>query len=153
MKSVNALAIYVAVVQFLFGPTWTVSVISLPQLAQAAGIGREWVPWILVADRVVFAAMDVVTGFWVARVRAGLGRFGGWILSGSVLSGVAFLALPYSGASAGVLLAAIAVWALTSSALRSPPWALLSRYAATPSIPCLSTIALTVTAVSHTGPS
>ena len=147
MKSVNALAIYVAVVQFLFGTTWTLYVIYLPQLAQAAGIGREWVPWILVADQVVFAAMDVLTGFWVDRVRAGLGRFGGWILSGGVLSGVAFLALPYSGASAGVLLAAIAVWALTSSALRSPPWALLSRYAATPSIPWLSTIALTGTAV------
>ncbi len=147
MKSVNALAIYVAVVQFLFGTTWTLYVIYLPQLAQAAGIGREWVPWILVADQVAFAAMDVLTGFWVDRVRAGLGRFGGWILSGSVLSGAAFLALPYSGASAGVLLAAIAVWALTSSALRSPPWVLLSRYAATPSIPWLSTIALTGTAV------
>ena len=117
----NALAIYVAVVQFLFGTTWTLYVIYLPQLAQGAGIAREWVPWILVADQLMFAAMDVVTGFWIDRVRAGLGRFGGWILSGSMLSAVAFLALPYSGASAAVLLVAIAVWALTSSALRSPP--------------------------------
>ena len=143
----NALAVYVAVVQFLFGTTWTLYVIYLPQLAQGAGIGREWVPWILVADQIVFATMDVVTGFWVDRVRAGLGRFGGWILAGSALSGVAFLALPYAGASASVLLVAIAVWALTSSALRSPPWALLSRYAATPSVPWLSTIVLTGTAL------
>src|SRR5436853_2300994 len=117
-------------------------VIYLPQLAQNAGIGREWVPWILVADQLVFAAMDVVTGFWVDRVRAALGRFGGWILAGTVLSSVGFLALPYAGASASVLLVAITIWALTSSALRSPPWALLSRYAATPTIPWLSAIAL-----------
>src|SRR5436190_5013873 len=39
-EAVNALAIYVAVVQFLFGTTWTLYVIYLPQLAQGAGIGR-----------------------------------------------------------------------------------------------------------------
>lgn len=142
-----ALAVYVGVVQFLFGTTWTLYVIYLPQLAQSAGIGREWVAWILVADQLVFAAMDVVAGFWVDRVRAGLGRFGGWILAVSVASAAAFLVLPYVGASASVLLVAIAVWAVTSSALRSPPWALLSRYAATPSIPWLSTLVLTGTAV------
>jgi MFS family permease len=144
---VNGLAVYVGVVQFLFGTTWTLYVIYLPQLAQNAGIGREWVPWILVADQLAFAAMDVVTGFWVDRVRAGLGRFGGWIVAVSVVSAAAFLALPYAGASASLLLVAIALWAITSSALRSPPWALLSRYAATPSIPWLSTLVLTGTAV------
>jgi len=144
---VSALAVYVAVVQFLFGTTWTMYVIYLPQLAQNAGIGREWVPWILVADQLVFAAMDIVTGFWVDRVRAALGRFGSWVLAGSVLSGLAFLALPYAGASASLLLVAIALWAVTSSALRSPPWALLSRYTATPSIPWLSAIVLTGTAI------
>ncbi|TMH64976.1 MAG: SLC45 family MFS transporter [Betaproteobacteria bacterium] len=142
-----ALAVYVGVVQFLFGTTWTLYVIYLPQLAQNAGIGREWVPWILVADQLAFAAMDVVTGFWVDRVRAGYGRFGGWIVAGAVLSAFAFLTLPYAGASANVLLVAIAIWALTSSALRSPPWALLSRHAATPSMPWLSTLVLTGTAV------
>jgi len=142
-----ALAVYVGVVQFLFGTTWTLYVIYLPQLAQNAGIGREWVPWILVADQLVFAAMDVVTGFWVDRVRAGLGRFGGWIVAVSVLSGAAFLMLPHAGASASLLLVAIALWAVSSSALRSPPWALLSRYSATPSIPWLSTLVLTGTAV------
>jgi MFS family permease len=142
-----ALAVYVGVVQFLFGTTWTLYVIYLPQLVQNAGIGREWVPWILVADQLVFAAMDVATGFWVDRVRLALGRFGGWILAGSVVSAGAFLLLPYAGASSSLLLAAIALWAITSSALRSPPWALLSRYAATPSIPWLSTLVLTGTAV------
>ncbi|HUQ73451.1 MAG TPA: MFS transporter [Burkholderiales bacterium] len=143
----TSLAVYVGVVQFLFGTTWTLYVIYLPQLVQAAGIGREWVPWILVADQLVFAGMDVVTGFWADRVRAALGRFGGWILAFTVVSCAAFLALPFAGASAGLLLGAILVWAITSSALRSPPWALLSRHAATPSVPWLSAIVLLGTAI------
>ena len=138
----SGLAVLVAIVQFLFGTTWTMYVIYLPQLAQNAGIGREWVPWILAADQLVFAAMDVATGFWVDRVRAALGRFGLWILAGTLVTCVVFLVLPFAGASAGMLLAAIAIWAITSSALRSPPWALLSRYAATPSLPWVSAIVL-----------
>jgi len=50
-------------------------------------------------------------------------------------------------ASPVLLLAAIFVWAVTSSALRSPPWALLSRHAATPRLPWLSTLTLTGTAL------
>ena len=141
------LAVLVAVVQFLFGTTWTMYVIYLPQLVQQAGIGREWVPWILVADQLIFAAMDVATGFWIERVHAVLGRFGLWILAGTLLTCAAFLALPFAGASAGVLLVAIAVWAVTSSALRSPPWALLSRYAATPSVPRMSAVVLVGTCI------
>jgi hypothetical protein len=105
------------------------------------------VPWILFADQLVFALMDVVTGFWLDRVRAGYVRFGGWMLAVAAVSCVAFLALPFAGASATILLGAIALWAVTSSALRSPPWVLLSRYAATPSIPWLSTVVLTGPAV------
>ena len=144
----NALAVYVGAVQFLFTTTWTLYVIYLPQLAQNAGIAREWVPWILVADQLVFAAMDVITGVWIDRVRAALARFGGWMVAATIVSGAAFVVLPYAGGNSGVLLAAITTWAVTSSALRSPPWALLSRYAPTPSIPWLSTLALTGTATS-----
>jgi len=143
----RAAALYLGVIQFLFATTWTIYVIYLPQLAAKAGIGKEWVPWILVADQVVFALMDVVTGFWVDRVRAGLARFGGWILGLTAASCAAFLVLPFAGASPEVLLALVLVWAVTSSALRSPPWALLSRYAAAPAVPWLSTLVLTGTAV------
>ncbi len=94
-SSSNALAVYLGVVQLFFAATWTLYVIYLPQLAQQAGIGREWVPWILVADQVVFAIMDVVTGFWVDRVRGGLARLGGWILGVTAVSCAAFLALPF----------------------------------------------------------
>jgi len=143
----RGLAVSIGVVQFFFAVTWTVYVVYLPQLVEQAGIARSWVPWILVADQLAFAAADVVTGFWVDRVRRALARLGPWILAASVLSGLAFVALPFIGASSTLLLAAIFLWAVTSSALRSPPWALLSRHAAMPRIPWLSTLVLTGTAV------
>ncbi|MGQ0654252.1 MAG: hypothetical protein ACT4P4_18635 [Betaproteobacteria bacterium] len=95
-------------------------------------------PWILLADQVVFAVADVITGFWLDRVRGGLAIFGGWLVGASVLSGLAFLAMPFTGAQPALLLAAIVLWALTSSALRSPPWALLSKHAAKPEMPWLA---------------
>jgi hypothetical protein len=146
-SSASRLAVTVAVVQFFFATTWTLYIIYLPQLAAQAGIGKEWIPWILVADQVVFAVTDVITGFWVDRVRRGIARLGGWILAITVVSAIAFLALPFAGSSATVLLVAVFVWAVTSSALRSPPWALLSRHAATPSVPWLSAIVLTGSAL------
>lgn len=140
-------AVYLAVVQFFFAVTWILYVIYLPQLAAQAGIGKEWIGWILVADQVIFAAMDVVTGYWADRVRAGLARLGGWILGLSVLSAAAFVAMPFAGANAALLLSALLLWAVTSSALRSPPWALLSRYAAAPSVPWMSATVLTGSAL------
>jgi MFS family permease len=144
-SSSSALALYLGVVQFFFATTWTLYVLYLPQLAAQAGIDKRWVPWILVADQAVFAVMDVVTGFWIDRVRAGLARFGGWILGITVVSSLAFVFLPFVGSS--LMLLCLAVWAVTSSALRSPPWALLGRHAATPALPWLSALMLTGTAL------
>lgn len=140
-------ALYLGVVQFFFAVTWTIYVVYLPQLAAKAGIAREWVPWIIVADQLMFVVMDVVTGFWVDRVRRGLARFGSWILGITALSCAAFIALPFAGGSPGLLLALIVAWALSSSALRSPAWALLGRYAAAPSVPWLSALVLSGTAL------
>jgi MFS family permease len=142
-----ALAAWIGVTQLLFVTTWTLYVVYLPQLAAQAGIPKHWVPWILVADQLVFALTDVLTGFWLDRVRAGLARIGPWMLGVTAVSCIAFIALPFAGASEVVLLGSIGVWAVTSAALRSPPWVLLSRHAATPSIPWLSTLVLTGTAV------
>src|SRR5678816_2917464 len=95
----SALAVTIGVVQFFFAVTWTVYVVYLPQLVEQAGIARSWVPWILVVDQLVFALVDVATGFWVDRVRHSVARLGPWILAVSVLSGLAFLALPFMHAS------------------------------------------------------
>ena len=143
----STLAVTIGIVQFFFAATWTVYVIYLPQLVEQAGIARSWVPWILIADQLIFALVDVATGFWVDRVRRSIARLGPWILAVSVLSGLAFIALPFMGASPALLLGAIFLWAVTSSALRSPPWALLSRHAATPRLPWVSTLTLTGTAL------
>ncbi len=142
----SRLAVVVGVVQFLFATTWTAYVVYLPALAKEAGIA-SWVPWLLVADQLIFAAMDVVTGFWVDRMRAAVVWLGGWIVAVTAVSCLAFVALPYAGARPGVLLATIALWAITSSALRSPPWALLAQHAPMPAIPWLSTLVLTGTAI------
>jgi MFS family permease len=144
-SSSKGLALYLGVVQFFFATTWTIYVLYLPQLAAQAGIDKRWVPWILVADQAVFAVMDVITGFFIDRVRAGLARFGGWILGVVVVSCVAFVFLPFVGST--MMLLCLAVWAVTSSALRSPPWALLGRYAATATLPWLSAIVLTGSAL------
>jgi MFS family permease len=144
-SSNRGLALYLGVVQFFFATTWTVYVLYLPQLAANAGIDKRWVPWILVADQAVFAVMDVLTGFWIDRVRRSLARYGEWILAVTVASGVAFAFLPFVGAT--LMLVLLAAWAVTSSALRSPPWALLGRYAATPSLPWLSALMLTGSAL------
>lgn len=140
-------ALYLGVVQFFFATTWTLYVIYLPQLVKQAGIDLAWVPWILVADQIIMALMDVVTGFWADRVRSGLATMGMWILGLSVISCAAFVALPFAGNSSTMLLLAILVWTLTSSALRAPPWALLSRYAAAPALPWMSTLVLSGTAI------
>ena len=145
--SSNALGLYLGLVQFFFAMTWTLYVIYLPQLAQQAGIGRQWVPWILVGDQILFALADVATGFWIDRMRAGFARLGGWILGVTVISSVAFLALPYLGLAPGLLVGAIVVWAITSSGLRSPPWALLARHAAQPALPSLAALALIGSAI------
>lgn len=138
----SKLAVYLGVIQFCFATTWTLYIIYLPQLAEQAGVGRQWIPWILVADQVVFAVTDVLTGFWIDRVRAGLARLGGWILAVTAVSCTAFLVLPFLNLNPFWLLAAVLIWSITSSALRSPPWALLSRYAAAPSVPWLATLVL-----------
>lgn len=143
----RAAALYLGVVQFFFATTWTLYVIYLPQLLQQAGIDASWLPWILVGDQIIIALMDVATGFWVDRVRQGLASMGAWMLGLTAISCAAFLALPFTGANATLLLVAIVVWALTSSALRAPPWALMSRYAAAPAVPWMSALMLSGTAV------
>jgi len=143
-------AAYLAVVQFFFGCTWIVYVIFLPAMAETAGVGKGVVIWVLMIDQVVFAVMDLAMGLWADRVAGALRRLGPAILAISTISCIAFLLIPHAaklgkeglfGAPVigGVL---ILLWSATSSALRAPPWVLLSKYAATPSMPWLSALSL-----------
>lgn len=143
-KTPHAVGVYLAFVQFFFTITWTVYVIFLPTLAAQAGIPKQYVPWILLADQVIFAVMDFTMGAAADRVSRVMGRVGQMILVVTLISTLAFLLLPHVAPSGmpWLLLLFTAIWTITSSALRAPPLMLLGKYAARPSIPWLSSLAL-----------
>jgi Major Facilitator Superfamily len=134
---------YLAVLQFFFALTWTVYVVYLPQLAGAAGIAPKAIILILLLDQATFAVCDFATGIAADKVTRLIGRLGIWIVAATALSCAAFLMLPLIAShGAPALLAAILLWTVTSSALRAPPLMLLGKYAAKPSIPFLSALAM-----------
>ena len=150
-RAPHAAAIYLAVVQFLFVTCWTVYVIYLPALLEASGLPRHYAPWILILDQLTFMVMDVVMGLAADRAARTLGRIGPLIIGLTTLSCIAFLLIPQvagaGAASSGLLLALVLVWTVTSSALRAPPWVLLDRHAAAPSVPWMNALMLTGLAV------
>ena len=144
-----SIALYMAVVQFFFVTTWTIYVIFLPKLLTSAGLPASWTPYILIIDQLVFMAMDVYVGIAADRAQKTLGRIGPLVIGLTVISCLAFLLLPFAaGLGAGaqatpiILLSLILVWTATSSALRAPPWVLLSKYAAAPTVPRLNMLML-----------
>lgn len=144
-------ALYVAVVQFFFITTWTVYVVYLPELLTAAGLPASSTIWILMLDQMIFMVMDFVMGMAADRALRTLGRLGPLIITVTALSCGAFLLLPHAvslgGAAPTVLLALVVVWAVTSSVLRAPPWVLLGKYAARPSLPWLNALVLSGLAI------
>jgi len=54
--------LYLAVVQFFLAIGWVVYAAYLPQLAKAAGLPPKAVPWLLMADQLVFIATDLAVG-------------------------------------------------------------------------------------------
>jgi predicted MFS family arabinose efflux permease len=146
----RAAAIYLGVIQFFFAAMWIVYVIFLPALAEQVGIPRQWVIWILMGDQLVFLVMDVALGMAADRIVQLYGRLALPILAAAVVSCLAFVFIPFVAASAGtresgtwvVLLFLMAVWSITSSALRAPLWVLLAKYAAAPSVPGMAALAL-----------
>lgn len=141
-------AVALAVVQFFFVTCWTVYVVYLPQLAASAGIPRDKVIWILMLDQAIFAVMDFVMGQAADRVRRSLRRIGLVLASITLVSCIAFALVPHvTGAGPFVALVVLLIWTCTSSALRSPPWLLLSRYAAQPRMPIFSALNLSGLAV------
>ncbi|BBY23617.1 MFS transporter [Mycobacterium stomatepiae] len=121
--------VYFGLLQLVFGLAWVGYVIYLPQLAAQAGISAAVVGWLLVADQIIFACCDWAAGAAVDRVARLVGRVGAIIAATTTVSTLAFLLLPLVSRSGTYLFVAlIVVWAITSSALRAPPLALLGRY-------------------------
>lgn len=133
-----AVGLYLAVVQFLFALSWVVYVIYLPALVERAGLPRTLVPWLLMLDQLVFIACDTAVGIASDRAARVLGRLGGWVVAGTLVSMAAFVALPWlAPGSAGALLGLTLLWAASSSLLRAPPMTLLGRYTTRPAQPPL----------------
>jgi hypothetical protein len=87
------------------------------------------VSWILVGDQLIFALCDWAVGISADRVAKVVDRLGTLIVALTTVSTAAFLLIPFvSRLSAAVFVLLIVMWAVTSSALRAPPLALLGRY-------------------------
>jgi len=148
-KAPTAVGLYLGGVQFLFAVGWIVYVIYLPALAEQAGLPKSAVPWLLLMDQLIFVACDLAVGVWSDRAAGVLGRIGSWVLGVTLLSTVAFLALPWVAprGSPGLFVAITALWAATSAALRAPPMTLLGRYVAKPAVPWLVSLVLLGTGI------
>jgi hypothetical protein len=136
--------VYLAVLQFVFALGWTVYAIYLPQLAAAVGLPGGAVIVILMLDQAIFTMTDFAMGVAADKVSHLVGRLSHWVAAVTLVSGAAFVGLPFvvRGAGVTVFLALTAVWAVTSSALRAPPLMLLGKYAARPAIPYLASLAM-----------
>ena len=141
---VNRIGFYLAFLQLVFTLLWTTYVIHLPKLAAQVGIVSGAVSIILMLDQAIFTVTDTAMGIVADKIAAFVGRLG--ILVGllTALSCAAFVALPFvAGVGAKPLfIALLAIWAVTSSALRAPPLVLLGKYSAKPKVPYLAALAM-----------
>jgi hypothetical protein len=135
-----------AALQLVFTLGWTVYAIYLPKLAADAGLPAAAVLWLLMLDQVVFMVSDFAMGVMADKVSPVIGRLGRIVASLTVVSCLAFVALPFvvkAGTGASVLFLALTViWTVTASALRAPPLMLLGKYAAKPAVPWLAALAM-----------
>lgn len=124
-------ALLFGLVQLLFALTWTVYVVFLPALAEAAGIPRAWVVWILLADQATFVLMDYLLGVAADRVTARMRRLAPWLAAVNAFSCAAFIVIPFAAGpgTAPLLVAAIVMWTASASILRAPVFACIARAA------------------------
>lgn len=117
-------------VQFFFTLGWTVYATYLPELLKGAGIAASWLPWLLMADQLIFASMDIAFGMVADRVVDGYRKLAHLLLWLTTVSAGAFLLLPLlASVSPGLLLAVLALWVISASVVRAPTLLLLSKRA------------------------
>jgi len=117
-------------VQFFFTLGWTVYALYLPDLLKGAGLAASWLPWLLMADQLIFAAMDIAFGIAADRMADTYRRLARLLLWLTSLSAVAFLLLPsLAPVSPGLLLLVLAIWVISASVVRAPTMVLLAKRA------------------------
>lgn len=117
-------------VQFFFTLGWTVYVIYLPELLKGAGIASSWLPWLLMADQLIFALMDIAFGIVADRMADGYRKLARLLLWLTTLAAGAFLLLPMlAGISSSLLLAVLVIWVISASVVRAPTLVLLAKRA------------------------
>ena len=140
--SANRTGLYLSVLQLVFALLWTTYVIYLPKLAAQVGIAPAAVILILMMDQAIFTITDTAMGIVADKVEALLGGLGVFVGAVTLVSCAAFAALPFVAgvgpAAKSGLIVLIAIWAITSSALRAPPLILLGKYSATPRVPLMT---------------
>lgn len=129
-------------VEFFFSIGWVVYVIFLPALLARAGVDPRHLPRLLLADQLLFALADWSLGVAIDRSRAALRRIGPLLVGLSTISAVSLCLLPSLAETPPLFLLLTGVWVASSSALRAPPYVLLSRYAARAAMPRLAGIQL-----------
>ncbi len=130
-------------VQLLLTLGWTIYAAFLPRLASAAGLGSGVVALLLMLDQLLFVAGDLAAGIATDRLERQLPRLGRAIALTALLSCLSFLLLPHAAGGGGAALIAVTVlWAVTSSALRAPVFALLGKHATPTGLPLAAAGAL-----------
>src|SRR5258706_6625022 len=129
-----------AFLQLFFALTWVVYVIYLPALAEQVGLERRHVGMILMMDQVIFLACDWAAGVYADRIARTFGRIGRTMAIATLVSCAAFIVLPWVAplASAPLFLFLTILWSVSSSALRAPTFAIVSRHASAANQPWVS---------------
>ena len=129
-ESDSSPALALAGVQFFFTLGWTVYAIFLPDLLKSAGLAVAWLPVLLMADQLIFAAMDIGFGVVADRMADGYRKLARLLLWLTTLSAGAFILLPMLGSvSPALLIAVLLVWVLSASVVRAPTLVLLAKRA------------------------
>jgi Major Facilitator Superfamily len=129
-RSIRPMTLTIGALQLLLVLTWTTYAALLPGLVAAAGMDKAVIPWLLLADQVIFLVADPLLGFISGTMLRVWRRIGLPMAAMALASALCFVALPLTAPLGqwGLLLPLL-VWAITSSVLRAPLAVMLQRHA------------------------
>ena len=118
----------VGLLQAALALSWTVYALFLPALAARAGLPAAAVPWLLMADQLLFLLFDNLAGLAADRLADAFRRLAGLMSAAGALAAVAFGGIALlPGAGGAAWLPVVVVWLVCSSLLRVPAMVMLSR--------------------------